>query len=83
MWQIWLISELRINFIGQTNFFFGHDIHCFFVKTRYLWEPMGNIHFAGEGISFTQKWIQGALESGLKAAYQVYERHMDRNGHHV
>ncbi|XP_046861278.1 putative L-amino-acid oxidase YobN [Xenia sp. Carnegie-2017] len=50
---------------------------------RYLWEPMGNVHFAGEGISFTQKWIQGALESGLKAAYQVYERHMDRNGHHV
>ncbi|XP_046861721.1 L-amino-acid oxidase-like [Xenia sp. Carnegie-2017] len=45
---------------------------------RYLWEPIGNVHFACEGISFTPKWIQGALESGLKAAFQVYEQLMER-----
>ncbi|XP_028414056.1 uncharacterized protein LOC114537118 [Dendronephthya gigantea] len=45
---------------------------------RYLWEPMGNVHFAGDNISFTAGWIQGALESGFKSAYQVYARHMKR-----
>ena len=32
-----------------------------------------NVYFAGEGISFASGWIQGALESGLRAAYQLYE----------
>jgi monoamine oxidase len=31
-----------------------------------------NIYFAGEGISFASGWIQGALESGLRAAYQLF-----------
>ena len=44
---------------------------------------MGNVHFAGERISFTRMWIQGALESGLKAAFQVYERHMERTWNHT
>jgi monoamine oxidase len=35
---------------------------------------MGNVHFAGDALSFSAGWIQGALESGLKAAYQVYAR---------
>jgi monoamine oxidase len=35
---------------------------------------MGNVHFAGDTISFAAGWIQGALESGLKAAYHVYAR---------
>ncbi|XP_028414053.1 L-amino-acid oxidase-like [Dendronephthya gigantea] len=47
-----------------------------FNNVRYLWEPMGNVHFAGENISLTACWIQGALESGFKSAYQVYLRHM-------
>ena len=38
---------------------------------------MGNVHFAGDYLSFTFGWIQGALESGLKSAYQVYARHME------
>ena len=33
-----------------------------------------NIFFAGEGLSFASGWIQGALESGLRAAYQFYIR---------
>lgn len=36
--------------------------------------PWKNIYFAGEGISFASGWIQGALESGLRAAYQFYSR---------
>jgi monoamine oxidase len=31
-----------------------------------------NVYFAGEAISFTNGWIQGALESGLRAAYELY-----------
>jgi monoamine oxidase len=34
-----------------------------------LAEPIGPVFFAGEGISFTHGWIQGALESGLAASY--------------
>ncbi|CAB3977976.1 L-amino-acid oxidase-like [Paramuricea clavata] len=49
-----------------------------FKNIRYLWEPMGNVHFAGEALSFAAGWIQGALESGLKAAYQVYARYKKR-----
>lgn len=31
-----------------------------------------NVYFAGEAISFTNGWIQGALESGVRAAYQLF-----------
>ena len=34
--------------------------------------PVLNMFFAGDGISFANGWIQGALESGLRAAYQFY-----------
>ena len=33
-----------------------------------------NIFFAGEAISFANGWIQGALGSGLRAAFQLYYR---------
>lgn len=39
-----------------------------------LMYPYENIYFAGEGISWTTGWIQGALESGIRAAYQFYIR---------
>ncbi|CAB3999439.1 L-amino-acid oxidase-like, partial [Paramuricea clavata] len=45
-----------------------------FNTVRTLREPMGNVHFAGDALSIAAGWIQGALESGLKAAYQVYAR---------
>lgn len=32
------------------------------------------LYFAGEAISYTHGWIQGALESGLRAAYQFHSR---------
>lgn len=50
-----------------------------FLSTRYLMlNPFRNIFFAGEGISHCTGWIQGALESGLRAAYQFYSRN-ERN----
>ena len=35
-------------------------------------KPCLNMYFAGDGISLVPGWIQGALESGLRAAYQFY-----------
>ena len=35
-------------------------------------KPCLNMYFAGDGISFAAGWMQGALESGLRAAYQFY-----------
>ena len=37
--------------------------------------------FAGDGLSFAVGWIQGALESGLRAAYQFYWRN-EHSSHH-
>ena len=45
-----------------------------FEDIRWLMYPWRNIYFAGDAISFTNAWIQGALESGLRAAYQFYTR---------
>lgn len=34
-------------------------------------KPEGRIHFAGEHASLAHAWIQGAIESGLRAAVEV------------
>ena len=36
-------------------------------------EPEGPIHFAGEHTSLKHSWIEGAVESGLRAAQEVHE----------
>ena len=43
-------------------------------NVNWLMYPWQNLYFAGEAISFASGWIQGALESGLRAAYQFYAR---------
>lgn len=35
--------------------------------------PEGRIHFAGEHTSLTHRWIQGAIESGLRTALEIHE----------
>jgi monoamine oxidase len=39
--------------------------------------PEGRIHFAGEHTSLAHAWIQGAIESGLRAAWEIAERSGD------
>ena len=36
--------------------------------------PEGRIYFAGEHCSLYHAWIQGALESGIRAAREIHER---------
>ena len=38
-----------------------------------LEQPEGKIHFAGEHLSAWPYWMQGALQSGLRAAKEVHE----------
>jgi len=38
-----------------------------------LEQPEGQVHFAGEHISAWPYWMQGALQSGLRAAKEVHE----------
>jgi monoamine oxidase len=38
---------------------------------RYLIEPEGRLFFAGEHASLTHTWMQGALESALRAVQQI------------
>ena len=35
--------------------------------------PEGRIHFAGEHASLAHRWIQGAIESGLRATLEVHD----------
>lgn len=37
----------------------------------YISTPEGRVHFAGEHASTTHAWIQGAIESGIRVAYEV------------
>jgi monoamine oxidase len=37
----------------------------------YISTPEGRVHFAGEHASTTHGWIQGAIESGIRVAYEV------------
>ncbi len=34
--------------------------------------PEGRIHFAGEHASLAHRWVQGAIESGLRAAHEIH-----------
>lgn len=44
-----------------------------YISVMYLMQhSWRNVYFAGEAISFANGWIQGALESGLRAAYELF-----------
>ena len=47
---------------GQVSAFLPH-----------LAAPEGRVHFAGEHTSLYHAWIQGALESGIRAAKEIHE----------
>ena len=34
--------------------------------------PEGRVHFAGEHASLAHRWVQGAIESGLRAAHEIH-----------
>lgn len=40
---------------------------------QHMISPEGRIHFAGEHASLSHAWIQGAIESGLRAAQEIHE----------
>jgi monoamine oxidase len=37
----------------------------------YIIRPEGRVHFAGEHTTITHGWMQGAIESGIRVAYEV------------
>jgi monoamine oxidase len=39
--------------------------------------PEGRVHFAGEHASLAHAWIQGAIESGLRAAREIHDASLD------
>jgi monoamine oxidase len=40
--------------------------------------PEGRVHFGGEHASLAHAWIQGAIESGLRAAAEIHEQALSR-----
>ena len=50
----------------------GHShIYSAFYAIRDLTTPEGRIYLAGEHASLTHTWMQGALESGLRATREM------------
>lgn len=45
----------------------GQQTHLY----SHIIEPEGRLHFAGEHASLAHAWIQGAIESGLRAALEI------------
>ncbi len=41
---------------------------------QHIIAPEGRIHFAGEHASLAHAWIQGAIESGLRAADEIHQK---------
>lgn len=52
---------------GFTAFEPGQELELY----PYIPVPEGRVHFAGEHASLTHAWMQGAIESGIRVAYEV------------
>lgn len=52
----------------------GQQTHLF----EHIIAPEGRLHFAGEHASLAHGWIQGAVESGLRASIEVADREKAR-----
>ncbi|MCU5599640.1 flavin monoamine oxidase family protein [Bacillus wiedmannii] len=48
----------------------GQELELF----PYITPPAGKVHFAGEHTTLTHGWMQGAIESGIRVAYEVNEQ---------
>ncbi len=48
----------------------GQELELF----PYMTSPAGKVHFAGEHTTLTHGWMQGAIESGVRVAYEVNEQ---------
>lgn len=48
---------------------------------QHIVAPEGRLWFAGEHCSLYHAWIQGALESGIRAAREIHEAPTPGNGH--
>ncbi|UOR13028.1 flavin monoamine oxidase family protein [Halobacillus amylolyticus] len=46
----------------------------------YISTPEGRLHFAGEHTSSFHGWVEGAIESGIRAAYEINERSRKEGG---
>jgi monoamine oxidase len=72
--------EVGTSQVWSADRFSGGSAFAYFApmqKTRLfgtMIEPEWNgaAHFAGEHVSYTHGWIEGAFESALRSAYQVY-----------
>lgn len=50
-----------------------------YLAQEILYYPHENLYFCGEALSTTNGWIQGALVSGLRSAYQLHTRNENDN----
>ena len=66
--KVW--SEDKFAGGGATLFDSGQPARLY----SHMVAPEGPVHFAGEHTSLKHFWVEGAVESGLRAAQEVHER---------
>jgi monoamine oxidase len=76
--QIWQEFEVGFSHMWHDDEFAGGAFALFEPEQQtQLHEaiicPEGRIHFAGEHAALSHRWIQGAVESGLRAALEVHQ----------
>ena len=64
----WASGQLNVIFQGHPSFSSPYE-----GTNSLIARPEGRIHFAGEHTSVWMRWMQGALESGHRAAREIYE----------
>jgi monoamine oxidase len=64
----WIEDE---NTAGAFAFFAPYQGSTLF---PYIWRPEGRLHYCGEHTSMNPGWIEGAVESGVRAASEVWCR---------
>jgi monoamine oxidase len=66
--QSWLRARYAL---GEATIATPGQLHEHFPDTR---TAEGRVHFAGDHTSLKPAWIEGALESGVRAALEVSQR---------
>lgn len=76
--QIRECFETGFSYMWHDDEFAGGAFALFepFQQTRlhpYIISVEGRVHFAGEHTALSHRWIQGAVESGLRAAHEIHQ----------
>lgn len=78
------LEEIERLFVGGMSHSWAEDEHNFGAFSIFephqetelfdeMWQPQNGVHLAGEHTSLKHGWIEGAVESGIRVACEIYQ----------